>query len=376
MHICLLAQTLGYIEGGGHFWVYLNWGLGFHRAGARVTWLETVPRSFTPETFASHRTLLKNRLYEHGLPADLAFIHEDGEILSEQFGPLPVIREIAESSDLLVNLCYGLSNSITQQFHRKALIDIDPGLLQHWVTRGYFALAPYDFYFTISDAIGKPGHPIPTLGLKWFHTAPCVDTASWPVTSSTAESPYTTVSHWEAHEYVVEEDGSFYENTKKAGFEPFLDLPGHLSIPVELALCIDPAQTQEIQRLRELGWRIRPSSEVSKSPIDYQGYIQQSRGEFSVSKPSYVKMQSGWISDRTLCYLSSGKPVIVQDTGPIHYVSEGLGLLRFRTLEEAARHFQSLFTDYPTHSQSARHLAESIFDSRRVAERFLDVVFG
>jgi hypothetical protein len=31
--------TLGYPEGAGHLWVYLNWALSLHALGCRVIWL-------------------------------------------------------------------------------------------------------------------------------------------------------------------------------------------------------------------------------------------------------------------------------------------------------------------------------------------------
>src|SRR5256886_13795160 len=41
--ICLApANTIGYPQGGGHFWVYLNWALALRAAGCRVIWLEGV----------------------------------------------------------------------------------------------------------------------------------------------------------------------------------------------------------------------------------------------------------------------------------------------------------------------------------------------
>ena len=46
MTICLTpAGTLNYDEGGGHFWVFLNWALGLRSLGYRVIWLELVGAS-------------------------------------------------------------------------------------------------------------------------------------------------------------------------------------------------------------------------------------------------------------------------------------------------------------------------------------------
>jgi len=103
----------------------------------------------------------------------------------------------------------------------------------------------------------------------------------------------------------------------------------------------------------------------------YQAYIQHSRGEFSCAKPSYIKLQTGWVSDRTVCYLASGKPVVVQDTGPSSFLPNGRGMFRFNTLQEAVDGLEAVNADYRRHCRAAREIAETYFDSRQVAERIL-----
>ena len=80
---------------------------------------------------------------------------------------------------------------------------------------------------------------------------------------------------------------------------------------------------------------MRDAHAVACTPWDYQRYIQESRGEFSCVKPSCVRLQNAWISDRTLCYLASGKPAVVQNTGPSAFLPESEGIFRFHTMEEA-----------------------------------------
>ncbi|PYT24297.1 MAG: hypothetical protein DMG57_29190 [Acidobacteria bacterium] len=103
----------------------------------------------------------------------------------------------------------------------------------------------------------------------------------------------------------------------------------------------------------------------------YQAYIQRSRGEFGCAKPSYIKLQTSWISDRTLCYLASGKPVVVQHTGPSSFLPNGEGTFRFSTLQEAADALDAVNTDYRRHSEAARQIAETHFDSKQVVARIL-----
>jgi glycosyltransferase involved in cell wall biosynthesis len=104
-----------------------------------------------------------------------------------------------------------------------------------------------------------------------------------------------------------------------------------------------------------------------------QSYIQGSRGEFSCAKPSCMKFQNAWVSDRTLCYLASGKPVVVQHTGPSSFLPDGEGMFRFSTLQEAAGALEAVNAAYERHCRSARAIAEAYFDSRLVVERILNI---
>jgi len=85
---------------------------------------------------------------------------------------------------------------------------------------------------------------------------------------------------------------------------------------------------------------------------------------------------NGWTSNRTACYLASGKPAVVQHTGPSRFLPEAEGIFRFRCMEDAARALADIEADYERHSKRARALAEEYFDACRVVtgvlERSLD----
>ncbi len=168
-----------------------------------------------------------------------------------------------------------------------------------------------------------------------------------------------------------------YENTKRVAFLPFAELPRLTSQPLELALFLRTEKdAQEKIELERHGWRVRHSREVAANPEVYQAYIQQSRGEFSCAKRSCIEFQNAWISDRTLCYLASGKPAVVQDTGPSTFLPNGAGLFRFKTLAEAAAAFDQINSDYERHSRAARRLAETWFDARQIAGEILGHALG
>src|SRR4030095_5042652 len=150
-----------------------------------------------------------------------------------------------------------------------------------------------------------------------------------------------------------------------SSFMSLVDLPQFTRQPLELALDLVPDDEDQVA-LWKAGWLVRESAYVASTPWDYQRYIQGSRGEFSCVKPSCFHLQNAWISDRTICYLASGKPAVVQHTGPRRFLPDSAGLFRFETLREAARCFETVAKDYEQQCLLARKLAEEYFDARRV----------
>jgi hypothetical protein len=363
--VCISADVSGYLEGGGHVWAYLNWALGFLEAGLDVIWLEGMHPGV-----AEQRVLeLRRVLAPFGLADHVALYSRTSEPLPRSVSESTLnVALAAEASALLVNLRYDLPADIIAAFRRTALVDIDPGLLQLWLRGGKVPLAAHDAYFTTGEAVATSRFD--GLGIRWSHIPPPVSLGAWPGVT-TADGAYTTVSHWSGEEAIVIR-GRMIGNSKRSSYLDFVDLPSRVSPPLELALCLAEDEEEDRQLLESRGWRVRHSLDVSASPVAYRSYIQSSRGEFSCVKPSCVVLQNGWIGDRTPCYLASGKPVVVQDTGPVSYLSGTEGLLRFRTLEDAATALASVERDYEHHSRCARRLAEEYFDARKVAERVLE----
>ena len=140
----------------------------------------------------------------------------------------------------------------------------------------------------------------------------------------------------------------------------------------KFALGLGDDDNEEIERMREIGWRVRHADTVSSTPWDYQCYIQRSRGEFSCVKPSCVRLQNAWMSDRTICYLASGRPAVVENTGPSRFLPDAAGLFRFGDLEEAARMLEEAASDYERQCKQARALAEEHFDARKNLGKVLE----
>jgi len=101
-------------------------------------------------------------------------------------------------------------------------------------------------------------------------------------------------------------------------------------------------------------------------------YIQRSKGEFTVAKDQYVRLNTGWFSDRSACYLAAGRPVITQETGFTKNYGGKTGLLSFRTLDEVADAVKRINADYRTHSRAAREVARDVFEADKVIKSILD----
>jgi hypothetical protein len=397
---------------GGHFWEYMQYVRSFMDVGCEVWWLERA--NGEQRRFERHETDREQRLATFmddlrafGLGNRVVLYCAKGSDPAGGDGiawePLNMRREqsleVVHRTDLLVNFDYHMRAEFVARFRRSALIDIDPGLLQSWMHSGQVSVAAHDAYFTTGETVGTPAARFPDCGLSWIRIRPGVALELWPVRYDEDASPFTTVSswfgggHWHG-EWMIDENGTLYDNNKRVTFLEFERLPARVDAELELALALgDGLGAEELEqvrreavpgltdyrgdeddrrRLERHGWRVRRASDVAATPESYRSYIQGSRGEFSCVKPSCIRLANAWISNRTLCYLASGKPAIVQDTGPSAYLPSGEGLFRFSTIAEAEAAFRDVNEDYTRHARAARELAESFFDARAAANAILD----
>src|SRR5258708_40286865 len=100
--------------------------------------------------------------------------------------------------------------------------------------------------------------------------------------------------------------------------------------------------------------------------------MRQSLGEFRCVKPSSVRFQNAWISDRTLCYLAGGKPAIVEHTGPSRFLPDHADLLRFTDFKTALKCLEAVSTEYRKHSRLALLLVQEYFDVTNVIKQLLE----
>src|SRR5438270_3137135 len=180
-----------------------------------------------------------------------------------------------------------------------------------------------------------------------------------------ADGAITSVGSWRGPFAPIEYEGRTY-GLRAHEFRKFAALPRKIGRRCEFALNIDPAETKDLALLAAGGWQLVDPRIVARDPSAYQAYIQNSWAEFMVAKNMYVQSKSGWFSDRSICYLASGKPVLAQDTGIRELYPVGEGLLAFDDFEQAIAGAEELERDYPRHARAARRIAEDYFDSDRV----------
>jgi len=370
-------KVANFPDGGGHFWVYMQYAQGLRRLGCDVYWLEQFrpPASGDSAQEAALLSPFFERMKCFGLEGKALLYAKAGNDFRFVGCEWPDVERVLKRADLLLNFHYAIDARLLACARRTALVDIDPGLLQFWISTGQLNVPAHDCYLTTGETVGTPAARFSDCSLQWHRIRPPVCLDLWPFTYDPHARAFTTVSSWSTTDWLkVTENGKtvLRENTKRVAFLEFAELPARTSQPLELALYTDERDAADLTRLTGNGWRVRHSSAVAGSPDAYRSYIQRSRGEFSCAKASCMQFQNAWVSDRTLCYLASGKPVVVQHTGPSSYLPNGEGMFRFTSLDEAAAAIEAINRDYERHCRAARDLAETQFDASRVLEGILN----
>ena len=354
----------------GHFWMYAQYLDGLRRLGCDVWWLEELPAGAGTALEKARVETLRERLRPLGL-ADRMLLYRWGDPGAQDPTYLTCSARQAEQvlagTELLLNFHYEMRPALLTRFRRTALVDIDPGMLQLWWRQGHLRIHRHDRYFTIGEHLDGS---VP--GVTWTHTAPAVSLALWPCRYEPASEAFTSVSSWRTGAYVdLTGDGTMLDSNKRVSYLELADLPRRAGQRLELASVLGPGEEEDRSLLEDRGWRVRDSTVAVRTPEAYQRYIQRSRGELGCAKPAYVLLGNAWLSDRTVCYLATGKPAVVQDTGPSSYLPDGCGLLRFSTVDEAAAALAEVDAHYERHCRAAREIAEACFSATDAVTRIL-----
>ena len=347
---------------GGHAWVFLQYLLGLRRLGFDVLFLDRLPRD-------PHGA---RRVGEVMQRFGVAFSLLDGAS-AVGLARADVLARVRSSVFLLNVMGFVRDEDVLAAAPRRVFLDIDPGFPQMWRELGlHDAFAGHDAFVTIGENVGRADCGIPTCGLAWITTPQPVVLGEWPARSANGRG-FTTVASWRGTYGPVVYDGKTY-GLRVHEFRKFARLPRRTGRPFELALEIDPADAGDRELLAANGWSLVDPARVAGDPFAYRAYVQGSKAELMVAKNMYVETRSGWVSDRSICFLASGKPVVAQDTGLGGRYPAREGLLTFSTLDEAAAAVEEVERDYERHARAARALAEDRFDSDKVLTRLIDEV--
>lgn len=376
--ITIAASLAQKPQQGGHAWVLLQYILGFRRLGFKVLFVDALEPGMCidangqvcPPEQSLNLWSFKNLMSRFGMQDDHSLLFDGG---SRSFGlSRAQVLERVRNSEFLLNIMGFLTDEeILECAPRRVFLDIDPGFGQMWQDLGLVDLfRSYDDLVTIGENIGREECGIPDCGLSWITTPQPVVLDYWPCTMGNARQKISTIASWRGAYGPIDYHGQSY-GLRVHEFRKFSALPGKVRQEFQLALNIHPGDSKDSEFLKENGWQLVEPALVAADPWSYRSFIQGSAAEFMVAKNMYVDTQSGWFSDRSICYLSSGKPVLAQDTGLKHLYPVGEGLLLFSSLEEAIAGCEALYKDYEKHARAARRLAESHFDSDRVLGNLL-----
>jgi hypothetical protein len=367
MRIVVAGMLAAVPHQGGATWAVLQYVLGLRRLGHEVVVVEEVE----PEAFPAAAARFAVLVGEFDLGPYAALV-ERGSGVTAGMERADLLRA-AGDAELLLNISGTLTDEdVLAAVRTRVFVDLDPAFTQLWhaaegVDMGFDR---HDRFVTIGREIGRPGCTVPTCGRDWITTPQPIVLERWPrAAGAVVHDGLTTVGHWRAYGS-IHHDGVHY-GQKAHALRPLIDLPTRAAAPFVLALGIHPGERDDLVALRHHGWQLVDPAQVAGTPDDYRAFVQGSWAEFGLAKLGYVASRCGWFSDRSLCYLASGRPVIAQDTAFAAWLPTGEGLFAFATADDVAAAVEALRSDYARHRRAARELAEAVFDSDRVLPELL-----
>jgi hypothetical protein len=362
---------------GGATWAVLQYVLGLRDLGHRVLLVEPIkPSQIAPCSAALDESInasyFRRVVAEFGLEDKAALLHTvSRSTVGMEYARL---KQAVQGADLLLNISGMLADAeLIDQIPVRVFLDLDPAFVQFWNAQGIdMGLGRHTHFVTVGRSIGEFGCVVPTLGRKWLPTFQPIVLRHWPIGNRIVYDAFTTIGNWRGYGS-VEYDGVHY-GQKAHSLRRFMDLPTRTSEKLLMALAIDRGEFNDLNDLERFNWgRLNPAV-VAGTPDAYQAFIQGSKGELGIAKSGYVQSRCGWFSDRSACYLASGRPVIAQETGFSRYLPTGEGLYRFETSEDVLAAFESINSDYARQRRAARAIAEGYFRSDKVLTRLLDLV--
>jgi hypothetical protein len=346
---------------GGATWAVLQYVLGLQRLGHDVRLVEPVP-DLRPEVVAYFQDVV-SAFELQGRAALL--VAGTRETVGASYDSLL-------GADVLLNVSGMLQEEqVLGEVPARVYLDLDPAFNQLWhAVEGIdMRFDGHTHFVTVGQAIGTASCSVPTCGRDWIPTLQPVVLERWPVPEGLDRNAFTTVGNWRGYGS-IEHEGVFY-GQKAHSVRELVSLPRRTGERFELALAIHDDETADLAALEENGWCLVDPREAASTPDRYWRFVRGSKAELGVAKSGYVASRCGWFSDRSACYLASGRPVVAQETGLSDFLPVGEGLFAFRTADDVLAAIEELARAYERHRRAARALAEDLLDSDRVLARLL-----
>jgi hypothetical protein len=375
----VLLHFVGQMPMAGIAWQAVNHLAGLEKLGYEVWYFEDHganpydPRISSVVNECDYNVAyLREAMQRHGFAGRWAYwdaINDTWHGMSRE-----AVHRLYAEADALINLC-GATRLRDEHMRvpARVMIDTDPVYEQIKYARDEPGARAYidahTHFFTYGANLGTDLCPLPLCGVPWRPTRPPVDLDLWPFAADPAEYGgkrcFTTIATWENKGKNIEFAGENYLWSKHVNFLNFLDLPRRRpETCFEMAML--PPDESVRREVEGCGWRLVDPRPVSADMETYRRFVAASHGEFTVAKDIYVRPNSGWFSDRAVCYLASGRPVVTMRTGFTSYCPVGAGLFDYATHDEALAAIDALAADYGRHCRAARDIAGDCFGAARV----------
>lgn len=368
----ILAGIVGRHPFGGVTWCALQYIAGFQRLGYEVFYVEDngecgfdpIVNGISKDPSYAVR-YIGQQLRRVGLEESWSYVDYRGTYHGRSHED--VVRACQEA-DVMVNLSGGCwFDRPEYQTLPRIFIDTDPGFTQQAIVEageGWYRdfFAAHDTLFTFALNIDDPSCTIASTPFQWHPTVQPVELDFWSVSPPAGDAPYSTVMSWSS--------GGFPGMGKGKGRDllRMLDLPERTGERILLAIAGQPPS----QLLDRHGWEMTDAVHATIDPDRYRDFIAGSKAELGFAKAMYVDTRSGWFSDRTQCYLASGRPALVRDTAFSNELPTGEGLLTFGDVDGILDGMQRIGADYERHRRRAREIAEEHFAAPKVLSRLLE----
>ena len=379
--------VMGFMGGcpiAGVIWQHIHYIVGLQRLGHEVYYVEDSARYvYNPVTYeedmnyAYAAQTLDRLARQFGFEGRWSFCARFRPDWPTEGMPLAKVRELYRTADCILAVCG------TQEFNEDLLVsqnliyvESDPGVEQIRVDkndekeRAY--LMRHRARFTFGENVGTAHFPVPLHGIRWLPTRQPVVTDFWKTDGPPpGGAVFSTVANWNTSgRKDIEWRGSNYLWSKSIEFLKFVEAPARAGEDFEMAVAIRDAETREMFHGNR--WRLVQPDRMSIEWDVYRSYLRESKGEFTVAKDQYVRLNTAWFSDRTACYLACGRPAITQETGFTRLFGGAKGLLAFSTIDEITGHVRAINADYAGHSRAAFEIAAEYFEATKILGSLLE----